>query len=129
MDTDTRRLNCPRCASSVLDEQPHGGVVVDRCGQCGGIWLDMLELEKVVSARPIKLVSDDGRFEARPDEPGPRLNCPHCKNVYLIKLNSRLRPGTIIDSCQVCFGTWLDAGELTRMVERGAWDWIGALYS
>jgi Zn-finger nucleic acid-binding protein len=30
-------------------------------------------------------------------------------------LNSLGRPGTILDSCTVCYGTWLDAGELARL--------------
>lgn len=35
---------CPRCGSD-LEEHEHGGVKIDQCGECGGMWLDKGELE------------------------------------------------------------------------------------
>lgn len=42
-------MNCPRCESSLLAERNRGGIVVDVCSQCRGVWLDRGELEKLIA--------------------------------------------------------------------------------
>lgn len=37
---------CPRCAVA-LTEVEHGGVRIDRCPNCHGVWLDAGELEQL----------------------------------------------------------------------------------
>jgi hypothetical protein len=98
-----------------METQSVACVEIDRCPTCHGIWLDALELEALLKRDIKPLLEADGQFEAVVSHEGPRLHCPRCKGTYLIKLNSRLRPGVIVDSCTTCFGTWLDAGELTRL--------------
>lgn len=45
-------MNCPRDNKELL-ELEHKGVTVDKCEQCGGIWLDKGELQKIVDrAKP-----------------------------------------------------------------------------
>ena len=112
-------MNCPNCHSRSMDREVFDGIEIDRCRKCHGLWLDALELEGLASAKPSALISDDARFQANHQPEGSRMNCPKCGGTYLIKLNSRLRPGTIIDSCTVCFGNWLDAGELARLTSGG----------
>jgi Zn-finger nucleic acid-binding protein len=44
-----RRVECPRCAT-VMEVGNYGGdsgVFIDRCPDCGGVWLDHAELERV----------------------------------------------------------------------------------
>ena len=40
-------MKCPKCGGD-LAEVAHGGVTVDRCGSCEGVFLDAGELEKVL---------------------------------------------------------------------------------
>lgn len=42
-------LLCPKCESSLLHERERGDIVVDACRECGGIWLDRGELERIVA--------------------------------------------------------------------------------
>ncbi|MHC4210268.1 MAG: TFIIB-type zinc ribbon-containing protein, partial [Planctomycetota bacterium] len=44
-----RQLRCPACDGSmdVVNYGGDSGIFVDRCGGCGGLWLDHDELEKV----------------------------------------------------------------------------------
>jgi Zn-finger nucleic acid-binding protein len=44
-----RALRCPACdgAMAVVNYSGDSGIFVDRCGICGGLWLDHEELEKV----------------------------------------------------------------------------------
>ncbi len=117
-------MKCPKCDNLEMNEETVGEIVVDRCPGCHGIWFDLLELERVLESDPRALLDEDRAFQAHPGEPGPRIQCPRCQGTYLIKLNSRLRPGTILDSCKVCYGVWLDAGELTRLAHA---DFLGGL--
>lgn len=112
-------MNCPKCQSQLLARETQDAIEIDRCPRCHGIWLDALELERLVEVMPSSLISDDARFRRETHDEASRINCPNCKGTYLIKLNSRLRPGVILDSCTVCFGNWLDAGELSRLTESG----------
>ncbi len=108
-------MQCPKCDDVELTAETSAGVEIDRCPSCHGVWLDALELERLIEAHSETLFKQDRVFKAHVGEAGPPLLCPRCRGAHLIKLNSRLRPGTIIDSCTVCFGAWLDAGELARL--------------
>jgi len=110
-------MNCPKCTNTELRQEVAGEISIDRCPSCHGIWLDALELERLLASNPKELLEDDRHFEAAAHVPGPRLNCPRCKGTYLIKLNSLAHRGTILDSCTVCYGLWLDAGELARLAQ------------
>ena len=52
--------NCPRCAGVTLDKKLFSlgsGVILDRCLECRGVWLDRGELEKIrdsLHPRPFK---------------------------------------------------------------------------
>jgi predicted Zn finger-like uncharacterized protein len=48
----TGTLHCPECETFLLvQDVTYGGdhVEIDRCGKCGGIWLDKNELEKIMT--------------------------------------------------------------------------------
>jgi Zn-finger nucleic acid-binding protein len=109
-------MECPVCPGAALKSETAGALTIDRCPSCRGIWLDALELEQLLREPPQGLIQDDQRFSSVAGQPGARRNCPSCGGTaQLIKLNSLGRPGTILDSCTVCYGTWLDAGELARL--------------
>lgn len=55
-------LECPRCESHMLVQQvAYGGsaVEIDRCGHCGGLWLDRGEADKVleIGAKMVPVVA------------------------------------------------------------------------
>lgn len=41
---ESRILTCPKCDGTIV-EISFGGVTIDRCNECGGVWLDAGELE------------------------------------------------------------------------------------
>lgn len=68
-----RQLECPACAAAmnVINYGSDSGVFVDKCGQCGGVWLDHEELEKVQAimqkwrdAAPIQLQAIAAELES-----------------------------------------------------------------
>ncbi|MCK6546221.1 zf-TFIIB domain-containing protein [Myxococcota bacterium] len=48
---DQKPLLCPRCVSFTMHERVRGGVAIDVCQTCGGIWLDPGEIERLVAHR------------------------------------------------------------------------------
>ena len=58
-------MNCPRCESSMLSEQYRGGIAVDVCSQCRGVWLDRGELEKLISQA--QAIDEQAQYDRRGD--------------------------------------------------------------
>jgi uncharacterized protein len=64
-------LNCPVCQAA-MRELTKGGVVIDTCTQCRGVWLDRGELEKLIGMmdrddpdRPVSRALERGRSDDR----------------------------------------------------------------
>jgi len=81
-------------------------VEVDRCGQCGGVWLDHVEVEAAVAgaegAAPAAAWRADRAY----------LKCPACGTV-MNRVNYERFSGILLDVCPRD-GIWADAGELQR---------------
>lgn len=46
-------MNCPLCTDVHLDVTFHGGIEVDICPRCRGIWLDRGELDRLAAGSAI----------------------------------------------------------------------------
>lgn len=57
-------MNCPLCIDEVLDVTHRGGIEVDVCPRCRGVWLDRGELDRLVAdsgaAAPVAAVPGGG---------------------------------------------------------------------
>lgn len=62
-------MQCPLCIETVLEPRFHGGVEIDVCPTCKGVWLDRGELDKLAAppAAPAPARQDDRR-SARDDD-------------------------------------------------------------
>ena len=47
VDPSASKLHCPKCRG-VLETYTFQGFILDRCQDCGGIWMDKGELEGVI---------------------------------------------------------------------------------
>lgn len=47
LDSKGRELHCPKCPGT-LDPYVFQGFILERCQDCGGIWMDKDELEAVI---------------------------------------------------------------------------------
>jgi uncharacterized protein len=110
-------LECPRTPAR-LKHLRVGGVDTDVCEDCGGVWLDRLELAKfdrVDATFGEALVQHLTQFPAELIDHAIRLHCPrHPAVVMLRRFYSRdLR--VEIDECPECGGVWLDSDELAEI--------------
>ena len=109
----TRALPCPRCEDGrSLSQVTVQGVGVDACGECGGVWLEVGELERLCLAGPGGLPGGVGPASAAPVRRREvrYLPCPAC-GTRMTRRNHGRVSGVIVDVCPT-HGTWLDAGEL-----------------
>lgn len=106
------------------------GIEVDRCGICGGIWLDAGELESLVAsdrdARDAARMLDHADSSIEPDDHEPV--CPRDGSPLMAKRDPA-KPHVECDVCEACGGVFLDAGELSRMTETGFADWFRRLFA
>lgn len=105
-------MNCPAC-SSEMQEKDFGGVHVDVCPSCKGIWFDWLELKKLDEqnegmGQALVDSLEHGRNKA--DDRG-KVKCPKCFKP-MIDHNYQSQTRVTVDECYLCGGFFLDAGEL-----------------
>lgn len=108
-------IDCPKCRAPMKHIRI-GEVLVDRCYACAGLWLDALEKEKLLG---------DRKAAAAADQPGGALHitsgggfkCPRDHST-LIEMRDIQQPHVRFESCTVCGGVFLDAGELKDLSER-----------
>ncbi len=100
-------LECPNCLRE-LTELEYKKIKVDRCDNCGGIWLDSGELRtlKVDEDSPI-----DENVRIAPKETKIQRKCPKDK-TELYNKKYAYDTEIMIDQCPFCGGIFLDQNEL-----------------
>lgn len=108
-------IDCPKCRAPMKHIRI-GAVVVDRCYACSGLWLDAMEKEKLIADRKSAAAADQARDSHAPAGRARPL-CPRDKSP-LIDMRDLHQPHVRYESCTVCGGVFLDAGELRDLSER-----------
>ena len=115
------RLCCIKC-TAVLSRTHLGDVEVDFCRQCGGLWLDRGELERIVrTTRKAPEVVQVLRRKLIPlptAAPVPSeltAACPVCARTTMHEVELG---GLHIDYCKDCMGLFLDKGELDAAMDK-----------
>jgi Zn-finger nucleic acid-binding protein len=109
-------MQCPKCFHT-LETKKFGDVEVEQCPNCQGVWLDIGELRRVrlqKTTHRSSPTSDSNRFDTI------TAPCPHCGGEgHMTRLSDLERPDVMMESCPVCYGIWLDGGELDKLTQRG----------
>jgi Zn-dependent protease with chaperone function/Zn-finger nucleic acid-binding protein len=106
-------MNCPSCATpSLVEGMAKGGVLIDSCKTCQGVWLDRGEV--FLFSRKPRQLEELLELEATGARPSCR-QCPRCR--IALEEVPFLRPELLVDRCPECEGYWFDAGELHKAVE------------
>jgi Zn-finger nucleic acid-binding protein len=109
-------MQCP-CCNLPLEPEALGGEILDRCGQCGGEYVDSKALRRLLAALSISSPSRGSAY-ARPSpfsDPVRYRKCPACGELMLRK-NFRESSGVVVDVC-AAHGVWFDRGELAKVIE------------
>lgn len=102
---------CPKCKTGELSSgMGAGGIQIDRCLACGGVWLDKGELGSYIKDTS---KFDKAMAEALKAAAGRGLRCPRCESELM---SARLEKGGLeLESCPKCSGLWLDQGEFAAL--------------
>lgn len=83
----------------------------DVCEECGGLWLDKGELDKM-AFQVEGSVESSSKKKAFTDE--EVRTCPRC-DIALDKVNFIGYSDVVLDRCANCSGFWIDGGELEKI--------------
>ena len=119
-------MECVKCDGK-LETITLGEIEVDKCTSCSGIWFDLGELEKVLESDSIEALKNEVDNNQGHDEQHGK--CPRCGGAgNMIQITSLKNPHVHIDICSVCYGQWLDGGELEKISEHGFISKIKSLF-
>lgn len=107
--------------SATLDSSDGHPISAYKCGTCFGLFFDLFKLETILTnLAKFGFAIDRKRLDelsgqANTEEGVFYRKCPVCTKL-MNRVNFGKRSGVITDRCGD-HGTWLDAGELKRLVE------------
>src|SRR3990167_1287054 len=109
-----RLMDCPAC-HKVMAVVVDDGVKVDRCADCGVVWVEFEDEKALFAIKPESFTVDELRRLRKKYEPLGRVEqvkfraCPVCKDLMYRK-NWGAHSGVVVDRCEK-HGTWFDEGE------------------
>jgi len=98
-----------------MEQVPFGGITVERCVACKGIWFDAREHEKLKDVAGAETI-DTGTPAATPPATKAKRQCPVC-HTQMIEMTDHRQPHLKFESCTVCYGAFFDAGEFRDFKE------------
>ena len=112
-------MTCPRCHRS-LEENERDESRFGNCPQCGGVWIDFEELDRIFEAAIGEGLPRPAASSRLPESGDSPLRCPRCEGG-LVAVRSEEH---IYSACIVCYGRWVDgsdlpeAGGLSRRIKK-----------
>jgi Zn-finger nucleic acid-binding protein len=111
-------MKCPQCQQP-MRMKTIGGVTIDECRRCRGLWFDHGEIDRVKDqlAPPELHWSHFKIWREHADFKVSRapLACPRCRDLVLTLLVDR-QTGTRVRFCPRCEGCWMTAEDFAGIV-------------
>jgi len=113
-------MDCPTCRNAMITLEL-ADVEIDHCTNCGGIWLDSGELERLLDdpAQAGRLLDS---FQQTAPTTETLRKCPICNKRMAKIIVGRSDPPLRIDKCPRRDGLWFDKGELEDILARAELD-------
>jgi uncharacterized protein len=110
-------MKCPACENE-LQKCVIAGIEVQTCrGECGGLWFDRFQFNKLQHLKPgigkslVIIERSEGVKIYRDAEHA----CPACKTTLLYRHFFSAKWDTEINQCSKCRGFWIDLAGLARL--------------
>ena len=109
-------MDCPRC-SVELAAITHDESSINRCSECGGLWVDGTDLSKILlHANLPALTSIGGQINVE-EMAG---QCPAC-SVDLVVVEGGEKRSLHYDTCESCGGIWVEGEDVEEVPETITW--------
>lgn len=115
-------MTCPKCGGNFVTVAV-GSIEVDRCGSCGGLWFDILEHEDLKAMAPSEGLDTGATPESRRNDEQMVVSCPR-DGSRMLRMVDATQPHIWLESCPLCHGTYLDAGEFRDLKEHTLMEWV-----
>lgn len=111
-------MQCVLCGNEMKTEY-YEGVLIDKCPNCAGVWLDYGELGPIIDRKTEKfskeqLISALKEIGKDSSVAVKEKHCPKCSKV-LKTFEYVVNSGVFLDRCPNMHGIWLDPGELEKV--------------
>ncbi len=107
-------MDCPKCQAEMQEHTLStlsGGVTIDRCMSCRGIWFDIGEAELLKDKWMADFIDDGDPAVGREHNEIRDINCPRC-GKKMAELNDPVQTHIQYEACNE-HGLYFDAGEFT----------------
>lgn len=108
-------MRCPVCKNDMIVVE-YGGIEMDHCLNCRGVWFDAGELDLLMKAAgmegALSLPADEAKVEEK------KRKCPICSHP-LAKAHMGDKK-VLVDICSRGDGIWFDGGELVQVIAAEA---------
>ena len=106
-------MDCPRCNVEMSEITRDEGTL-QRCADCGGLWVDVTDLNKILLHANLPALSALGGFVNADEITGM---CPAC-NVDMVVVEGGEKRSVSYDTCESCGGIWVDGGDWNSVKDR-----------
>lgn len=110
-------MECPKCQAR-MEAVRFEDTEVDRCVRCGGLWFDRLEHQWLKQRAGSEAIDTGPVWQAAMHDVQGRAFCP-VDGAQMVRMVDAAQPHFAVESCPVCHGTFLDAGEFTDLKSTG----------
>ncbi len=108
-------MNCPKCQND-MEAIEYGGVEVDRCRNCKGIWFDVGEIEWLRDKDAATTIDTGDPLKGRLTNEIDWYRCPRCDGGMMRKVDPQ-RTHINYEECTSCKGSFFDAGEFADLTQ------------
>ena len=115
-------MNCPKCLSPMAKVM-FGGVEVDRCTNCLGLFFDKMEKERLCKLKGGDAIDLGDPKVGRAFNRVDRLQCPRCRTPMTRTVDLD-QPHIWFEHCSACGGSFFDAGEFRDLKHHTVVDYF-----
>jgi Zn-finger nucleic acid-binding protein len=109
-------MDCPRC-SVELAAITHEDSAVNRCAECGGLWVDGTDLNKILLHNNLPAITAIGG-QVNVDELTGM--CPAC-TVDMVVVEGGEKQALHYDTCEACGGIWIEGMDVEEVPATASW--------
>lgn len=116
---------CGKCGGTFKAHLTEG-MILDRCTQCDGIWMDHFEIQRLIGEQSeAPTINPSAPFNRAPMD-AIRGSCP----IHRVGLIGYEVPGkpAFLEICPHCHGIWFDQGEMRLLTEPWVAQWLRQLF-
>jgi Zn-finger nucleic acid-binding protein len=104
-------MDCPRDSTEMAELTDGEDRLLFRCAECGGLWLDVADLNRILLHNGLPTLEAMGGRE-NPDEDAGECPVDH---VGLLAVESQHKRNPLVyETCESCGGIWLESADFAE---------------